>query len=239
MYRHEERKCDSMEIKQFVFDFVAGSVHPKVFIETLEQHSEIYDWLQSIVPEGLTCYRNTVILDRFGEEEPISIEIPYDIKIVIKEHLDDSRNDRWGLYLNIHDAISKLLKKAFPHENINVSDEIEKRFVFGLNAIPEYLGGVEVADIIDDIIDSIPQNFSESARIRLCKEKLRDRFHIESNKYPRWIQEAEWPMGEDGIPMKFISQKRKKGKAYDTMLFTEFLFEDVKTGEQRIIEQFT
>ena len=133
----------------------------------------------------------------------------------------------------------KLLKKAFPHENINVSDEIEKRFVFGLNAIPEYLGGVEVADIIDDIIDSIPQNLSESARIRLCKEKLRDRFHIESNKYPRWIQETEWPMGEDGIPMKFISKKRKKGKAYDTMLFTEFLFEDVKTGKQCIVEQFT
>lgn len=71
------------------------------------------------------------------------------------------------------------------------------------------------------------------------KEQLRNLFHIEPHKYPRWIQEAEWPMGEDGIPMKFISQKGKKGKFYDTMLYTEFLFEDVKTGKQRIIEQFT
>ena len=228
-----------MEIKQFVLDFVTGKVNPKVFIDTLEQHPEIFDWLQSIVPEGLTCYESRMVLDRFGVEEPISIEIPYDIRIVIKQHLEDSHRDRWGLYLNIHDAISKLLKKAFPHENINVSDEIEKRFDFGLNAIPEYLGGVEVSDIVDDIIDSIPQNLSKSARIKLCKEKLREQFHIESNKYPRWIQEAEWPMGEDGIPMKFISQKRKKGKSYDTMLFTEFLFEDVKTGKQRIVEQFT
>ena len=46
-------------------------------------------------------------------------------------------------------------------------------------------------------------------------------------------------MGEDGIPMMFISPKMKKGKSYDTMLFTEFLFEDVKTGKQRIVEQFT
>jgi hypothetical protein len=228
-----------MEIKQFVFDFVAGSVHPKVFIETLEQHSEIYDWLQSIVPEGLTCYENRMILDRFGEEEPISIEIPYDIKIVIKQHLDDSKKDRWGLYLNIHDAISKLLKKAFPHENINVSDEIEKRFDFGLTAIPEYLGGIDVADFIDDVVDSIPQNLSKTVRVRLCKEKLREKFHIEGKNIPRWIQDPEWPVGEDGTPMKFVSQKRKKGKPYDTMLFTEFLFEDVKTGKQRIVEQFT
>lgn len=228
-----------MEIKQFVFDFVAGSVHPKVFIETLEQHSEIYDWLQSIVPEGLTCYENRMILDRFGEEEPISIEIPYDIRIVMKQLLEDSQNDRWGLYLNIHYDISKLLKKAFPHENINVSDEIEKRFNFGLTAIPEYLGGIDVADFIDDVVDSIPQNLSKTVRVRLCKEKLREKFHIEGKNIPRWIQEAEWPMGEDGIPMRFISQKRKKGNAYDTMLFTEFLFKDVKTGAQRIIEQFT
>lgn len=228
-----------MEIKQFVFDFVAGLVQPKVFIETLEQHPEIYDWLQSIVPEGLTCYKSHMIFDRFGEEEPISIEIPYDIKIVIKQLLDDLQKDRWGVYLNIYDAISELLKKAFPHENINVSDEIEKRFDFGLDAIPEYLGGIDVADFIDDIVDSIPKNLSKTIRVRLCNKKLREKFHIEGKNIPRWIQNPEWPIGEDGIPMKFISQKRKKGKPYNTMLFTEFLFEDVKTGKQRIVEQFT
>lgn len=228
-----------MDVRQFVFDFVAGVVHPKVFIETLEQHPEIYNWLQSIVPEGLTCYENRMVMDRFGEEEPVSIEIPYDIRIVMKQLLEDSPKDRWGLYLNIHYDISQLLKKAFPNYDITISDEIEKRFDFGLNVIPEYLGGMEVSDIIDDIIDSIPQNLSKSARIKLCKEKLRDQFHIEGRNTPRWIQEAEWPMGEDGIPMKFISQKRRKGKHYEKMLFTEFLFEDVKTGKQRIVEQFT
>ena len=58
-------------------------------------------------------------------------------------------------------------------------------------------------------------------------------------KYPRWIQDPEWPVGEEGMPMKFVSQKRKKGNAYNTMLYTEYLFEDVKTGKQRTIEQFT
>ncbi len=228
-----------MEIKRFVFDFVAGKVHPKVFLEMLETHSEIYDWLQSIVPEGLICYESRMVVDRFGEEEPVSVEIPYDIRTVMRELLEDSPKDRWGLYLNVHYDISELLKKAFPNENINVSNEIEKRFDFALNTVPEYLGGNEVADIIDDILDSIPQNLSKTVRIKLCKEKLRRQFHIESNKYPRWIQEAEWPVGKNNVPMRFISQRRKKGKEYETMLYTEFLFEDVTTGEQRTIEQFT
>lgn len=228
-----------MDIKQFVFDFVAGSVHPKEFIETLEQHSEICDWLQSIVPEGLTCYENRMVLDRFGEEEPVSIEIPYDIRIVMTDLLDDLPNDRWGTYLNIHSEIAELLETSFPSEDIEISDEIEETFDLILTAVPEYIGGKEVANIIDDIVDSLPQNLSKTVRTKLCKEKLREQFHIEQSKYPRWIEHPEWPVGEDGVPMKFISQKAKKGKAYQTMLHTEFLFEDVKTGEQRIIEQFT
>lgn len=228
-----------MKIRDFVLGFVEGKVHPKIFLETLENFSEMYNWLQSIVPEGLNCYKNQVVLDCFGEETPISTLIPYDIRVVIKECVEDAANNRWGLYLNVHDVISDLLKKAFPNENISVSDEINKRFSFGLKTVPEYLGGNEVLDIIDDIIDAIPQNLSEAARIKHCKEKLREYFHIEGKNTPRWIQEAEWPVGEDGVPMRFVSQKRKNGKEYDTMFFTEFLFEDVKTGKQRVIKQFT
>ena len=112
-----------MEIKQLVFDFVSGAIHPQEFIDALKQHSEIYDWLQSIVPEGLTCYENRMVIDRFGEEEPVSVEIPYDIRIVIKQVLEDSPKDRWGLYLNMHYDISELLKKAFPNEKVFLLDE--------------------------------------------------------------------------------------------------------------------
>jgi hypothetical protein len=36
-----------------------------------------------------------------------------------------------------------------------------------------------------------------------------------------------------------VDQKRKKGKSYEMMMYTEFWFEDVETGEQRVVEQFT
>lgn len=233
-----KKVSDILDIRQYVFDFVAGKIHPKNFLEELNQNPKIYDWMQSIVPAGLTCYEIRLIPDRFGEKVPVSIEIPYDIRVVIKQHLKESY-DRWGTYLNVHFDVAELLQKAFPNEIIEVSDKIKKRFNFGLDTVPEYLEGKEVADIIDDVIDSIPQNLSKTARIKLCKAKLRECFHVEGNHFPRWIQGAEWPMGSDNLPMRFVGQKRKKGKAYETMLYTEFLFEDVKTGEQRIIEQFT
>lgn len=64
-------------------------------------------------------------------------------------------------------------------------------------------------------------------------------FHIEGMKYPRWIQGGEWPVSKSGKPVRFIEQKRKKGKEYSTMLYTQFFFEDVETGEIRVIDQFT
>jgi hypothetical protein len=43
----------------------------------------------------------------------------------------------------------------------------------------------------------------------------------------------------NGKPMRFVEQKRKKGKEYANMLYTQFFFEDVDTGETHVIDQFT
>ena len=58
-------------------------------------------------------------------------------------------------------------------------------------------------------------------------------------KYPRWVQEAEWPIVPSGKPMRFLEQKKAKGKAYAETMLTHYVFEDVDTGEQRVIDQFT
>ena len=64
-------------------------------------------------------------------------------------------------------------------------------------------------------------------------------FHIDGKNYPRWINEPEWPVSSSGIPLRFVDQKKKKGIEYDTMLYTEYYFEDVDTGEKRVVSQFT
>ena len=228
-----------MNIKEFVFDFVAGRIQPADFLQKLKESAELCNWLQSIVPQGLTCYETKTVLDRFGVQELVSVEIPYNVKIVIKQSLKGIKYSKWGAYLNLHFAMSNLLQSAFPSENIEVSDQIRKRFVFGLDAVPEYMEGFEVSGFIDAVIDSLPQDLSDSKRKKLCRELLKEQFHIVGSKYPRWVQGGEWPLGSDGTPMKFLEQKRRRGKGYDTILYTEYIFEDTKTGSKRIIAQFT
>ena len=78
-----------------------------------------------------------------------------------------------------------------------------------------------------------------SKRIKEVKSRIKAAFHVSGIIYPRWVQEAEWPVSPNGKPMKFVKQKRKKGKEYENMLYTLFYFEDVDTGEERVVEQFT
>lgn len=58
---------------------------------------------------------------------------------------------------------------------------------------------------------------------------LNELFHIEDKKYPHWVQEPEWPMGEKS-PMKFIGQERTGERV-------RFTFRDADTDEERVIEQ--
>jgi hypothetical protein len=79
----------------------------------------------------------------------------------------------------------------------------------------------------------------KNKRIKEVKSRIKEAFHVSGIIYPRWVQEAEWPLSASGKPMKFVGQKRKKGKEYEGMLYTLFYFEDVDTGEERVVEQFT
>lgn len=227
-----------IEIKKYLIDFAEGRISVPDFIEYSKEHPEMLDFLTNIADPK---FKTTIVHKKIGDNgwpQYIAEELPFNAKLFMQKELESS-GGMLGKYLNIHDLFSKVLVTAFPNDNIVIDETLHNKFVFMLDACPEYIGGEEVDDLLMNLLESLPNNLCKTKKVKLYKEQLRSLFHIESNKYPRWIQEAEWPMGEDGIPMKFISQKQKKGKAYDTMLFTEFVFEDVKTGKKRIVEQFT
>ena len=94
----------------------------------------------------------------------------------------------------------------------------------------EYLGGAEVEPLIQEILSKKTEGISAAKFIQTAKQELRTQFHLQPRKYPRWIQEAEWPMGKNS-PMAFCKQQRS-GE------MVEFIFEDVDTGNQRIVKQF-
>lgn len=227
-----------IEIKKYLIDFSEGKISVPDFIEYSKEHQEILDFLTSIADPK---FKTTIIHKKIGDDgcpQYIPEELPFNAKLYLQEELKPG-GGMLGKYLNIHALFSNVLVTAFPNDNIVIDETLHNKHLFMLDACPEYIGGEEVDDLLMNLLETLPDNLSKTKKIKIYKEQLRSLFHIESNKYPRWIQEAEWPMGEDGIPMKFISQKRKKGKSYDTMLFTQFFFEDVKTAKQRIVEQFT
>ena len=94
----------------------------------------------------------------------------------------------------------------------------------------EYLGGTEVDSLIDEILSKKDDGISTSKFVNMAKQELRALFHLAPRKYPHWIQEPEWPMGEQS-PMEFCSQKREGERIC-------FEFRDVDTLETRIVEQF-
>ena len=81
-------------------------------------------------------------------------------------------------------------------------------------------------------MDAIPTDLSDAQRIKWFKQRVKDLFHIQGNKYPRWLNDPEWPMSGKK-PMRFVSQKHDKNYIY------EYVFEDVDTGKIRVIKQFT
>lgn len=227
-----------MDIKSYLIDFAEGKISVSDFIEYSKEHPETLDFLTNIADPK---FKTTIVHKKIGDNgwpQYIAEELPFDAKLFINEQLKRNHGTL-GIHVNIHGLFSSVLVTAFPNDNIVIDETLHNKHWFMLDACPEYIGGEEVDNLLMDLLETLPDNLSKTKKVKLYKEQLKSLFHIESNKYPRWIQEAEWPMGEDGIPMRFISQKRKKGKTYETMLFTEFLFEDVKTGKQRIVEQFT
>ena len=313
--------------KRNIVDFIEGRIPPAEFVAWLESTPEALDWLQSLIPEGMTmddCVEVTMdyflkklpvneyeeIMAAYSalcevETAPVNEQIPKALEVVrllsavdpkqvkfdsiipmllpnfdlvlrspasykpdyVAHMVDGVRTlftreyrsvetfpydvrrmaerqkttTRLGHQLNLQGWLCRLMEQLFPEETFVRDNTLSEKHSFLLDACPEYIGGVEVeeAGIIEDILDSVPETMPKSKRIKEVKSRIKEACHVSSIIYPRWVQEAEWPVSASGKPMRFVKQKHKKGKEYEGMLYTLFYFEDPDTGEERIVEQFT
>jgi len=237
-----------MEAKQIVYDFLANRMQFKEFKQYCQEHPEVLDWVQSVVPADIKGYITIedeavkIRLEELKNERPSDpmelitllqkrykqIEVPYDIRDALSFACKNV--DEIGQWLNVHAELRRVLTKAFPDEEIEISDYIHKLFNFVIDACPEYIGGPEIdaANVFLDIYNRLPPG-TETARKKEFKSQIKALFRCKGIKKPRWIQEPEWPMGV-GSPMRFISQSNKQD-------VFKYVFEDVDTGELRTIIQ--
>lgn len=99
-----------------------------------------------------------------------------------------------------------------------------------IEVVPDYVDSIEAGDILFDIILNA-SSMNDKARKSSIRTAIKERFHlVNTKKRPRWAQGSEWPvLGSE--PMGFISQKKTGDKV-------EYIFEDIKTQERRVITQY-
>lgn len=222
---------------QIVFDFVIGKLDVDTFKKEWCSNPEIGLWLEGLVdlkteynpewdklPSQYRCHIKTIhsnydgsVLKYLEADEKASKKLAekgvvYPIWV------------RFGWYFNV---IAAILLIAYP--DITPTPYYEQETDFLLTLLGEYIGGNEVEDCINDLLDRFPPSMPKTKRKKEAKAALRELFHIEGQKYPIWAQEADWPMGANS-PMAYISRNR----AGDLV---EFTFKDVDTDEIRIIKQ--
>lgn len=228
------------EMKRFWVDFAEGRISVPEMLARTEERPELLDWLTGIADPKFKTYVNQKETDEDFHSLYTPREYPFDARLQIVTDIHEAKgHSKLGRYLNIHGYFSKVLTTAFPDDGIVVDKTLDEKFCFMLDACPEYIGGAEVDHLLEELLDTLPEGLSKTKRVKLYKEQVKAMFHITGNRFPRWVQEAQWPLAPSGKPMRFVEQKRKKGEEYRMCMYTHFYFEDVDTGEIRVIDQFT
>ena len=215
-------KANSADLKQYVIDFVEGRVEARDFMIRFRDDPALAEWLQSIVPEGKVAYMTDP-----DAMEWMLVEIPYDIHRQLDSDIVEL--EKIGEQYNVHCEISRLILEVFPDDGIKKSNKIEKRFDFLIKNCPRSVGGPEADPYIEKILNEIPEDLPNKTRVQMFRTRIKEEFHLDGKKYPYWLQEAEWPMN-NGKPMRYVSQASKGEMRF-------YLFEDVETGEERVVFQ--
>ena len=128
-------------------------------------------------------------------------------------------------------SVYDIVYKCFGENNIKYFEKYKKNYEIALDAIPEYLASDEASEYIErEIIDKLPIHLSESKRKKYVKDRCKTLFCLEKNHYPHWVQESEWPI-KNGKPLRYIGSKRSGD-------LVQFIFDEIETKKQVIIEQY-
>lgn len=145
---------------------------------------------------------------------------------------DCYKNKSWNC-ISLRDRVQEILCVFLDNQQISYKRYplYMEEYRFLLQIQPDYID-CQPDSILQPIIDSIPKDLSKTKRIAMGKEKVKALFKYDKT-YPRWVQEAEWPI-VNGKSLVFSHQKKAKGGD----IRTYYYFYDPDTKEQTVVEQF-
>ncbi len=216
---------------QIVFDFILGDISFDDFWKEYQHTPEIGEWIDHLSdfsgdpPSNIAkdsmlnaIYRTVAIaydghILRMLEKSPYP---PCECSTVVSRQCE------------IFDVIQTAVLAKYP--SIKPTKCYRQNDDYYSKALGNSIGGKEVLGYASEILDRFPRTMKTTERIKAGKEALWNAFHIKDRKVPRWVQEANWPMGQNS-PMEYLGQKR------DGEL-VKLSFRDVDTGEECVVEQF-
>lgn len=119
---------------------------------------------------------------------------------------------------------------SYAHPNVHCTTKYRDECSIYLDISADCFEGPEVEGLVEQIVKSTATIKAKSKRMKTAKAMVYEAFHITDRKRPRWIQGAEWPHGKSS-PMRFLESKHiSEG--------VQYIFQDVDTGEIRVVEQY-
>lgn len=217
---------------QIVFDFIAGDIPFDEFWDAYCADPKIGEWLDSIADFShepppviakdrlLYALYRTIALVYDGHVLRMLAESPYPPK--------DSYTTIVRRQCGIYNLMLTAILTRYPDAKRTKRYKDDDDYYF--KALGRSIGGAEVMSYVAEVLNKFPRTMKKADRAAAGKEALWKAFHIKDRKFPRWAQEADWPMGKNS-PMEYLGQRR------DGEL-VELRFRDVDTGEERTVEQY-
>jgi len=206
---------------KYALDFAAGKYSFAEFEALFNLHPEIWDRVQELLTQEMIADPAHPVWDRSMRMRLESNSFAVRAACLSFGYGQMGQGVTWEI-------ISRLVRFHFPDAKIR--EPVEESVGDLMGRLGLDLGGPEVDDLIRQIVDEYRDVRPAKERNKLLKQKLKEAFHLKPRKKPDWAQEPEWPMGERS-PMEFVS-KEQEGD------LVRYLFRDVDTGAERIVEQY-
>lgn len=203
---------------------LSGYIGMDVFLDELQTNHELQQNIRNLVPND-------------AKENPAHVfwqVLPY--QSLRQNNFDYYKFLFWAHHSRVkfavHLNVFSRLRKAYRyyHPEVQCTSRYDDEFDVYLDAVKDCFDGPEVQVFVEQIVTDSMQLPSKAKRIKHAQTTIRESFHAEGNRRPRWIQGPEWPMGVNS-PMAFIAQK-KAGESVN------FEFKDVDTGYTRTVKQY-
>ena len=196
-----------------ILNYAQGILSHEEFEAELYLHPELWDELQSLMPED-AAEPDCRLWNYFPNR-----------KLLETNHFRVKQSLLVFGFRGVmaHALVSALVRYWDP--SIETKSPMEKSEAsFLAKAGLDCIGGPEAEAYLRELLEQ-----DAGCSLQVKKQHIREAFHLQPRKRPRWVQEPEWPF-RNGKPLCFISQHRD-GDLY------EYLFSDPDTGEQVTVTQ--